>query len=108
MEYGNNLLSKEQEKELLSSLAIAEIELNQTNIDNLNSKGEKNSISNIKVINKSYLGFMTVSFIFVIFFLFYKQPEIFIGKNMKFEQELLIIVDYIDILITNLIHFISF
>ena len=27
MEHGNNLLSREQEKELLSSLAIAEIEL---------------------------------------------------------------------------------
>ena len=107
MERGNNLLSKQQEKELLSSLAIAEIELNQTNIDNLNSKGEKNSISNIKVINKSYLGFITVSFIFIICFLFYQQPEIFVGKNTKFEQDFLIIVDYIDILITNLIYFIE-
>ena len=107
MEHGNNLLSKEQEKELLSSLAIAEIELNQINKDNLNSKEEKNSISNIKVINKSYLGFITVSFIFIICFLFYQQPEIFVGKNTKFEQEFLIIVDYIDILITNLIYFIE-
>ena len=107
IEYGNNLLSKEQEKELLSSLAIAEIELNQTNKDNLNSKEEKNSISNIKVINKSYLGFITVSFIFIIFFLFYQKPEIFVGKNTRFEQEFLIIVDYIDILITNLIYFIE-
>ena len=106
-EYGNNLLSKEQEKELLSSLAIAEIELNQTNIDNLNSKEEKNSTSNIKVINKSYLGFITVSFMFIICFLIYQKPEIFAGKNTKFEQELLIIVDYIDILITNLIYFIE-
>ena len=34
MEYVNNLLSKEQEKELLSSLAITEIEQNQINKDN--------------------------------------------------------------------------
>ena len=125
MEHGNNLLSKEQEKELLSSLAIAEIEQNQINKDNsfndidisinrvesirdkLNSTEEKNSISNIKVINKSYLGFITVSFIFIICFLFYQQPEIFVGKNTKFEQEFLIIVDYIDILIKNLIYFIE-
>ena len=125
MEHGNNLLSKEQEKELLSSLAIAEIEQNQINKynsfnynnvsinrvkptkDKLNSKEEKNSISNIKIINKSYIGFITVSFMFIISFLFYQKPEIFVGKNTKFEKELLIIVDYIDILITNLIHFIE-
>ena len=119
LEYGNNLLSKEQEKELLSSLAIAEIEQNQINNDNvsinrtksikvkLNSKEEKNSITRIKVINKSYLGFITVSFIFIICFLFYQKPEIFVGKNTKLEQELLIIVDYIDILITNLTYFIE-
>ena len=121
----NNLLSKEQEKELLSSLAITEIEQNQINKDNslndnnirtnivdleedkLNSKEEKNLIINKKVINKSYLGFISVSIIFIISFIFYQKPEIFIGKNTKFEQELLIIVDYIDILITNLIHFIE-
>ena len=107
VEYGNKLLSKEQEKELLSSLAIAEIELNQINKDNLNSKDEKNSISNLKVINKSYLGFITVSFVFIICFLIYQKPEIFVGKNTKFEQEFLIIVDYIDILLTNLIYFIE-
>ena len=125
MEHGNNLLSKEQEKELLSSLAIAEIEQNQINKDNslndnnirtnivdleedkLNSKEEKNLIINKKVINKSYLGFISVSIIFIISFIFYQKPEIFIGKNTKFEQELLIIVDYIDILITNLIYFIE-
>ena len=73
----------------------------------VSKKEEKNSISNIKVINKSYLGFITVSFIFIICFLFYQQPEIFVGKNTKFEQELLIIIDYIDILITNLIYFIE-
>ena len=125
VEHGNNLLSKEQEKELLSSLAIAEIEQNQINKDNsfdynhvsinrvksikdkLNLKEEKNSISNIKVINKSYLGFIIVSFMFIICFLFYQKPEIFVGKNTKFEQEILIIVDYIDILKTNLIYFIE-
>ena len=124
-EYGNNLLSKEQEKEFLSSLAIAEIEQNQINKDNsfnyknvsinrvesikdkLNSKDEKKSASNIKVINKSYLGFITVSLISMICLLFYHKPEIFVGKNTKFEQELLIIVDYIDILIKNLIYFIE-
>ena len=125
LEYGNNLLSKEEEKELLSSLAIAEIEQNQINKDNsfyydnvfinraksikdkLNSKEEKKSISNIKVINKSYIGFIIVSFMFIICFLFYQKPEIFVGKNTKFEQELLIILDYIDILITNFIYFIE-
>ena len=107
MEHGNNLLSKEQEKELLSSLAIAEIEQNQIKKDKLNSKEEKNSKINIKLKNKSYLGFITVSFLFVMCFLFYQKPEIFVGKNTKFEQELLIIVDYIDILITNLIYFIE-
>ena len=125
MEHGNNLLSKEQEKELLSSLAITEIEQNQINKDNslndnnirtnivdleedkLNSKEEKNLIINKKVINKSYLGFISVSIIFIISFIIYQKPEIFIGKNTKFEQELLTIVDYIDILITNLIYFIE-
>ena len=125
MEHGNNLLSKEQEKELLSSLAIAEIEQNQIKKDNsfyynnvsinrvesikdkLNSKEEKNSKINIKFKNKSYLGFIIVSFMFIMCFLFYQKPEIFVGKNTKFEQELLIIIDYIDILITNLIYFIE-
>ncbi len=124
-EYVNNLLSKEQEKELLTSLAITEIEQNQINkdnsfydnkfstnrvefiIDKLNSKEEKNSKINIKLKNKSYLGFITVSFMFIMCFLFYQKPEIFVGKNTKFEQELLIIIDYIDILITNLIYFIE-
>ena len=77
MEHGNNLLSKEQEKELLSSLAIAEIELNQINKDNLNSKEEKNSIRKIKVINKSYLGFITVSFIFIICKLWNNSNSVF-------------------------------
>ena len=120
VEYGNNLLSKEQEKDLLSSLAITEIEQNQINKDNnisinrvglirdkLNSKEDKNSISNKKAINKSYLGFILVSIIFIICFIFYKKPEFFVGKNTKFEEELLIIVNYIDILITNLIYFIE-
>ena len=74
---------------------------------NPNPKDEKKSASNIKVINKSYLGFITVSLISIICFLFYQKPEIFVGKNTKFEQEFLIIVDYIDILITNLIYFIE-
>ena len=125
MEHGNNLLSREQEKELLSSLAIAEIEQNQINKDNsfndidisinrvesirdkLNSTEEKISISKIKIINKSYLGFISVSFMFIIGFIFYQKPEFFIGKNTKFEEELLIIVDYLDILITNLIYLIE-
>ena len=75
LEYGNNLLSKEEEKELLSSLAIAEIEQNQINKDN--SFNDNNvsinrakSISNIKAINKSYFGFIIVSFMFIICFLF--------------------------------------
>ena len=123
LEYGNNLLSKEQEKELLSSLAITEIEQNKINNDNslddnnisinrvestkdnLNLKEEKNSISNKKVINKSYLGFILVSIISIICFIFYQKPELFIGKNTKFEEELLIILNYVDILIKNLIFF---
>ena len=84
MEYGNNLLSKEQEKELLSSLAIAEIELNQTNKDNLNSKEEKISISKIKVIiNKSYLGFITVSFIFIIMFFILSKTRNFCRQKYE-------------------------
>ena len=125
MEHGNNLLSREQEKELLSSLAITEIEQNQINkdnsfydnkfstnrvefiIDKLNSKEEKNSKSNRKLINNSYLGFISVSIIFIICFIFYQKPEFFVGKNTKFEDELLFIVEYIDILITNLMYFIE-
>ena len=117
------MLSKEQEKELLSSLAITEIEQNKINNDNslddnnisinrveltkdnLNLKEEKNSISNKKVINKSYLGFILVSIISIICFIFYQKPDLFIGKNTKFEEELLIILNYVDILITNLILF---
>ena len=124
-ENGNNLLSREQEKELLSSLAITEIEQNQINKDNslndnniltnrvdlkedkLNSKEEKNLKSNKKVINKSYLGFISVSIMFIICFIFYQKPEFFVGKNTKFEEEILFIVKYIDILITNLIYFID-
>ena len=124
-EYRNNLLSKEQEKELLSSLAITEIEQNQIYNDNslddnnisinrveltkdkLNSKEEKNSNSNKKVINKSYLGFILVSIIFIICFIFYQKPEFFIGKNTKFEEELLIILNYIDLFIKNLISFLK-
>ena len=124
-EYVNNLLSKEQEKELLTSLAITEIEQNQIHKDNsfydnkfstnrvelisdkLNSKEEKNSKSNRKLINNSYLGFISVSIIFIICFIFYQKPEFFVGKNTKFEDELLFIVEYIDILITNLMYFIE-
>ncbi len=122
---GNSLLSKEQEKELLSSLAISEIEQNQINKDDslndnnisinrvelirdkLNSKEEKKSINNRKFINKSYVGFIFISIIFMICFIFYKKPELFIGKNTKFEEELLIIVNFIEILIMNLIHLID-
>ena len=125
VEHGNNLLSKEQEKQLLSSLAITEIEQNQINKDNsfydnkfsinrvefisdkLNSKEEKNLTSCKKVINKSYMGFILISIIFIICFLFYQKPEFFVGKNTKFEKELIIIINYIDILITNLIYFIE-
>ena len=125
MEHGNNLLSKEQEKELLSSLAIAEIEQNQINRDNslnennfsinrveiirdkLNSKEEKKSISNNRVINKSYLGFILVSIFFMICIIFYQKPEFFVGKNTSFEEHLLILLNYIDILITNLIQFVE-
>jgi len=104
-EYVNNLLSKEQEKELLTSLAITEIEQNQ--INKLNSKEEKNSKSNRKLINNSYLGFISVSIIFIICFIFYQKPEFFIGKNTKFEDKLLFIVEYIDILIKNLMYFLE-
>ena len=124
-EYVNNLLSKEQEKELLTSLAITEIEQNQINkdnsfydnkfstnrvefiIDKLNSKEEKNSKSNRKLINNSYLGFISVSIMFIICFIFFQKPELFVGKNTKLEDELLVIIYYLDILITNLIKFVE-
>ena len=49
VEHGNNLLSKEQEKQLLSSLAITEIEQNQINKDN--SLNENNfSINRVELI----------------------------------------------------------
>ena len=107
IDHRNNLLSKEQEKQLLSSLAITEIEQNQINRDKSNSKEENNLTSFKKVINKSYLGFILISIIIIICFLIYQKPEFFVGKNTKFEKELIIIVNYIDILITNLIYFIE-
>lgn len=124
-EHGNTLLSKQQEKELLSSLATTEIEqnrnneyntLNDKNIsinrvelirDKLNLKEEKKSVKNIRVINKSYLGFILVSIFFVICIIFYQKPEFFVGKNTHFEEHLLILLNYIDILITNLIQFVE-
>ena len=120
-EHLNTLLSKEQEKQLLSSLAISEIEKNRNS--EFNHLNEKNNISINRVelnsgekqisaikerrINKSYLGFILVSIISIICFIFYKKPEFFVGKNTKLEDELLVIIYYLDILITNLIKFVE-
>ena len=120
-EHVNTLLSKEQEKQLLSSLAISEIEKNRNSEFNhlneknnisinrfeLNSGEKKNSAIKERRINKSYLGFILVSIISIICFIFYKKPEFFVGKNTKLEDELLVIIYYLDILITNLIKFVE-
>tara|TARA_A100001011_G_scaffold388488_1_gene468178 strand:+ start:124 stop:756 length:633 start_codon:yes stop_codon:yes gene_type:complete len=120
----NNLLNKEQEKEFLSSLAITEIEQNRTNAynpsndqsnslnrlelkrDKLNSK-EKNALNNKRGINKSYMGFILVSILFITCFIFYQKREFIIINNPRFEEQLSIIINAFDILVNNLNFFIE-
>lgn len=121
----NNLLTNDQERELLSSLAISEIVQNkvsdfktsyddtnpinrvETNRDKLKLKNIKNSFQMEKEINKSRLGFILVSIFFVSLFIFYEKPEMFIGKNTKYEEELKTIVSFLNIIITNLMDLIE-
>ena len=120
-----SILSVQQEKELLSSLAISEIEKNRNSENNL-SYTNSNSINRVENIrdklknkdkphiikdgrglNKSYLGFVIISIFFISGYFFYQKPEFFIGKNTIYEEELLVIKDYIDFFITNLIQVIK-
>ena len=121
----DSILSAQQEKELLSSLAISEIEKNRDSKYN-KSHSNSNSINRVENIrgklknkdltpiikserglNKSYLGFMIISIFFISGYIFYQKPEFFIGKNTIYEEELLMIKDYIDFFITNLIQIIQ-
>ena len=120
-----SILSSQQEKELLSSLAISEIEKNRNSENNLSytNSNSMNRVENIRDklknkdkphiikdgrgLNKSYLGFVIISIFFISGYFFYQKPEFFIGKNTIYEEELLVIKDYIDFFITNLIQVIK-
>ena len=120
-----SILSAQQEKELLSSLAISEIEKNRNSENNLSytnsnsinrvenikdkfkNKDEPHIIKDERGLNKSYLGFVIISIFFISGYFFYQKPEFFIGKNTIYEEELLVIKDYIDFFITNLIQVIK-
>ena len=79
----------------------------ETNRDKLKLKNIKNSFQMEKEINKSRLGFILVSIFFVSLFIFYEKPEMFIGKNTKYEEELKTIVSFLNIIITNLMDLIE-
>jgi len=116
----DSILSSQQEKELLSSLAISEIEKNRNSENNLSytnsnsmnrvenirgklkNKEEPHIIKSEKGLNKSYLGFIIISIFFISVYFFYQKPEFFIGQNTIYEEELLMFKDYIDFFITNL------
>ena len=120
-----SIFSAQQEKELLSSLAISEIEKNRNSENNLSytnsnsinrvenikdklkNKDEPHIIKDERGLNKSYLGFVIISIFFISGYFFYQKPEFFIGKNTIYEEELLVIKDYIDFFITNLIQVIE-
>tara|TARA_B100000925_G_scaffold89844_1_gene64999 strand:- start:55 stop:675 length:621 start_codon:yes stop_codon:yes gene_type:complete len=120
-----SIFSAQQEKELLSSLAISEIEKNRNSENNLSytnsnsinrvenikdklkNKDEPHIIKDERGLNKSYLGFVIISIFFISGYFFYQKPEFFIGKNTIYEEELLVIKDYIDFFITNLIQVIK-
>ena len=120
-----SIFSALQEKELLSSLAISEIEKNRNSENNLSytnsnsinrvenikdklkNKDEPHIIKDERGLNKSYLGFVIISIFFISGYFFYQKPEFFIGKNTIYEEELLVIKDYIDFFITNLIQVIK-
>ena len=115
-----SILSSQQEKELLSSLAISEIEKNRNSENNLSytNSNSMNRVENIRGklknkdepyiiksergLNKSYLGFIIISIFFISGYIFYQIPEFFIGQNTIFEEELLMFKDYIDFFVTNL------
>jgi len=121
----DSIFSAQQEKELLSSLAISEIEKNRNSENNLSytnsnsinrvenikdkfkNKDEPHIIKDERGLNKSYLGFVIISIFFISGYFFYQKPEFFIGKNTIYEEELLVIKDYIDFFITNLIQVIK-
>ena len=116
----DSILSSQQEKELLSSLAISEIEKNRNSENNLSytnsnsmnrvenirgklkNKEEPHIIKSEKGLNKSYLGFIIISIFFISVYFFYQKPEFFIGQNTIYEEELLMFKDFIDFFITNL------
>ena len=116
----DSILTAQQEKELLSSLAISEIEKNRNSENNLSytytnsinrvenirgklkNKDEPYVIKSERGLNKSYLGFIIISIFFISGYIFYQIPEFFIGQNTIFEEELLMFKDYIDFFVTNL------
>ena len=116
----DSILSSQQEKELLTSLAISEIEKNRNSENNLSytnsnsmnrvenirgklkNKDEPTIIKSERGLNKSYLGFIIISIFFISGYFFYQKPEFFIGRNTIYEEELLMFKDYIDFFITNL------
>ena len=116
----DSVLTAQQEKELLSSLAISEIEKNRdsennfsyTNSNSINrvenirgklkNKDETPEIKSERKLNKSYLGFIIISIFFISGYIFYQRPEFFIGQNTIYEEELLMLKDYIDFFLTNL------
>ena len=116
----DSILSSQQEKELLSSLAISEIEKNRNSENNLSytNSNSMNRVENIRDklknkdaptiiksergLNKSYLGFIIISIFFISGYIFYQIPEFFIGQNTIYEEELLMFKDYIDFFVTNL------
>ena len=116
----DSILSSQQEKELLTSLAISEIEKNRNSENNLSytnsnsmnrvenirgklkNKDEQSVIKSERGLNKSYLGFIIISIFFISGYIFYQRPESFIGQNTIYEKELLMFKDYIDFFVTNL------
>ena len=102
-------------------MAISEIEKNRNSENNLSytNSNSINRVENIKNklknkdkphiikdgrrLNKSYLGFVIISIFFISGYFFYQKPEFFIGKNTIYEEELMVIKDYFDFFITNLI-----
>ena len=75
--------------------------------DKLKNKDKPHIIKDGRRLNKSYLGFVIISIFFISGYFFYQKPEFFIGKNTIYEEELLVIKDYIDFFITNLIQVIK-
>ncbi len=113
------LLSKDLEKEFLSSLALSEIEQNKLlehkhqNVSNsmnrvgkirdkLNSNEKKGFKKNKAGINKTYIGFFFVGFLVLGLVVIYKNQDFIKAINPKFFEKISILVDYTDNLIINL------